>query len=42
MGINSVLDELVKQRQTNCDHDYQDRVVTPDKTFCGKCGLEEK
>ena len=42
MEINNTLNELVRQRQTNCDHNYQDRVVTIHKTFCGKCGKVEK
>ena len=40
--INNLLDKLVKKRQDNCDHAYQDRVVTGNGAFCGKCGKEEK
>ena len=42
MQINNAMDTLVKKRQDNCDHNYQDRVVNNNKIFCGKCGLEEK
>jgi len=42
MGINNALDNLILRRQKICDHNYQDRVKTPNKTYCGKCGLEEK
>jgi len=42
MSITNGLDELVRQRQEKCDHNYQDRVVNPDKIFCGKCGKDEK
>lgn len=39
--ITDPFDELVKRRQKNCPHGYNDRVVANHKTFCGKCGLEE-
>jgi len=42
MEINNVMDKLVQQRQAKCDHNYQDKIVTDSKTFCGKCGVEEK
>lgn len=42
MTITDCFDKAVKQRQDICDHNYQDRVVTPDKIFCSKCSLEVK
>ena len=42
MGITDAFDVLVKNRQQNCFHPYQDRVATPTKIFCGKCGKEEE
>ncbi len=41
MVITDLFDELVKKRQDTCDHNYQYRVATINKTFCGTCGLEE-
>jgi len=38
MEINNTMDELVRQRQEKCDHNYQDRVTTPQGVYCGKCG----
>jgi len=42
MEINNAMDELVRIRQEKCNHNYQDRVVTANKVFCGKCGKAEK
>jgi len=42
MEINNIMDSLVKQRQEKCEHHFQDRQVTSNGTFCGKCGKEEK
>jgi len=42
MGITDHFDKIIKKRQEQCEHNYQDRVITPDKIFCGKCSLEEK
>ena len=42
MEINNAMDALVKKRQGNCEHNFQDRVTTPQGTFCGKCQKEEK
>jgi len=41
MEINNALDKLVKQKQANCDHNFQDRIVIGNEAFCGKCGLKE-
>lgn len=42
MGITNAMDKLVAERQNKCDHNYQDRMVTPQGVFCGECGKEEK
>ena len=42
MGINDLMDKLVQSRQERCDHLYQDRVIAPRKTYCGRCGKEEE
>ena len=42
MTFTDTLDVIVRQRQEKCDHNYQDRVVTTNKVFCGKCGNEEE
>ena len=41
MEINNALDILLKEKQENCDHPYQDRMVTSQGVFCGLCNKEE-
>lgn len=40
-ALNQALDQMLKQKQANCDHVFQSRIVTPQGTFCGDCNLEE-
>ena len=40
MSINPGLEKSIKQRRDNCMHFWRDRVRTPTKSFCGKCGEE--
>ena len=40
--ITDALDGIIKKRQAECDHSYQDRVNTPTGIYCGKCGKEQK
>lgn len=44
MSANQLLDKLVKMRQAQCEHLFQDRivVVSENKVFCGNCGKEEE
>ena len=37
MGLNEAMDQLVKQKQEECDHPEQDITKFPDGQFC-KCG----
>ena len=36
--ITDAFDTIIKKRQDNCDHMYQDRINTSNGDFCGKCG----
>lgn len=41
MEIKNAFDILIKNKQNNCDHPYQNRMVTPQGVFCGLCNKEE-